>query len=139
MKLKPEIKKLWVDALRSGRYKQGYNDLRDSSGGHCCLGVLVEELGYEIIRPERKGEHCIVKVAGEYRDSDGVLPKALVPKIFDAVPTEFEVDLRNPKVKYSGVDESTNDAYQGLFKFSELNDDCSLNFKEIADIIEEQL
>lgn len=40
------IKKLWVNALRSGKYKQGTGQLRrdDPKDGsvHCCLGVLCE-------------------------------------------------------------------------------------------------
>lgn len=37
-----EIKKLWVDALRSGRYEQGVGVLRDRADKYCCLGVLCE-------------------------------------------------------------------------------------------------
>jgi len=45
-KLKPAIKKRWVAALRSGRYKQTRNHLFDRKGGkpgYCCLGVLAHE------------------------------------------------------------------------------------------------
>ena len=44
--MNPEIKKQWVDALRSGKYKQykgalrGINKNGDTS--YCCLGVLCE-------------------------------------------------------------------------------------------------
>ena len=41
MKLRPEIKKRWVDALRSGQYKQGQNRLK-SGDRFCCLGVLCD-------------------------------------------------------------------------------------------------
>lgn len=43
-----EIKKKWVAALRSGKYKQGFRQLRarrsheDDQLFHCCLGVLAE-------------------------------------------------------------------------------------------------
>jgi hypothetical protein len=43
--MKPEIKKQWVDALRSGKYKQTRGALRrDHHGtpGYCCIGVLCE-------------------------------------------------------------------------------------------------
>lgn len=40
--MKPEIKKLWVDALRSGEYKQGRCFLRSKDNRWCCLGVLSE-------------------------------------------------------------------------------------------------
>jgi hypothetical protein len=38
--MNPEIKQKWVDALRSGKYKQGIEELKDSEGRYCCLGVL---------------------------------------------------------------------------------------------------
>lgn len=45
--MNPEVKKLWVDALRSGKYKQGQNalatyDLDTEGYAYCCLGVLCE-------------------------------------------------------------------------------------------------
>lgn len=43
--MKPEIKKLWVEALRSGKYKQGRGYLHTNYGddhAYCCLGVLAE-------------------------------------------------------------------------------------------------
>jgi hypothetical protein len=39
--MNPEIKKRWVDALRSGKYRQTRSALNDN-GGYCCLGVLCE-------------------------------------------------------------------------------------------------
>lgn len=41
MKVKPEFKQPWLDALRSGDFIQGTGTLRDN-GKHCCLGVLCE-------------------------------------------------------------------------------------------------
>lgn len=35
-----EIKALWVEALRSGEYKQGRYMLRSDVQTYCCLGVL---------------------------------------------------------------------------------------------------
>lgn len=40
MKLPADIKQKWVDALRSGEYKQGQGYLKTEDGGYCCLGVL---------------------------------------------------------------------------------------------------
>lgn len=43
--MKPEVAKIWVDALRSGEYTQGKQALKFTKGGkwyHCCLGVLCE-------------------------------------------------------------------------------------------------
>jgi hypothetical protein len=42
--MNPAIKKLWLEALRSGQYKKGTSRLRtnfdDGSAEFCCLGVL---------------------------------------------------------------------------------------------------
>ncbi len=44
--MKPEIAKIWVDALRSGEYKQAKGKLatQDLKGNKefCCLGILCE-------------------------------------------------------------------------------------------------
>jgi hypothetical protein len=34
------LKKKWVKALRSGRYRQGIDYLQCGEGNNCCLGVL---------------------------------------------------------------------------------------------------
>ncbi|UQD69243.1 hypothetical protein JEY40_24825 [Bradyrhizobium japonicum] len=34
------LKAKWVEALRSGEYKQIPMELHDREGGYCCLGVL---------------------------------------------------------------------------------------------------
>lgn len=39
--MKPEIKKLWIGALRSGQYKQGKGHLCQNNR-YCCLGVLYD-------------------------------------------------------------------------------------------------
>lgn len=47
-KMDPEMKKRWVEALRSGKYKQGKGRLHDEvHDTYCCLGVLneIEDLG----------------------------------------------------------------------------------------------
>lgn len=40
--MNPEIKKEWLDLLRSGEIKQGQFRLRSPDGKMCCLGVLCE-------------------------------------------------------------------------------------------------
>ncbi len=39
-----EIKQKWVEALRSGEYKQGKGTLRTNNNLFCCLGVLCDIL-----------------------------------------------------------------------------------------------
>lgn len=61
------IKKLWVAALRSGKYKQGTGQLRRGriDPRYCCLGVL---------------ENLAVKanVIKGFRGSDGILGKKVM-------------------------------------------------------------
>ena len=40
--MNPEVKQLWLDALRSGKYEQGKLMLRPTDNSYCCLGVLCE-------------------------------------------------------------------------------------------------
>lgn len=42
--MKTELKKKWVEKLRSGEYKQTTQFLK-TSNGYCCLGVLCDILG----------------------------------------------------------------------------------------------
>lgn len=46
-KMDPTVKARWLEALRSGRYRQGLGALRPSSTRFCCLGVLCD-----ILEPE---------------------------------------------------------------------------------------
>jgi hypothetical protein len=41
-RMKKDIKKRWLKALRSGEFKQGSGALRTTSDEFCCLGVLCE-------------------------------------------------------------------------------------------------
>jgi len=46
-----EIKRKWVEALRSGRYQQGPQKLYDShKNTFCCLGVLGHVKGMRLIK-----------------------------------------------------------------------------------------
>lgn len=40
--MNPTLKKQWIEALRSGKYRQGRGSLRSESGEYCCLGVLCD-------------------------------------------------------------------------------------------------
>ena len=46
-----DLQERWIEALRSGEYKQGHNALRhqreDEMVEHCCLGVLCD-----LVRPD---------------------------------------------------------------------------------------
>lgn len=55
-KLPPDIKAKWLEALRSGKYKQGTGRLFRPGDTYCCLGVLSAEQG---------------RLTGEYDGPDG--------------------------------------------------------------------
>jgi hypothetical protein len=61
--VKPEIKKLWIEALRSGKYKRGEGALR-SEGKHCCLGVLCELRGVKFNGAQEYPNKATQKWAG---------------------------------------------------------------------------
>jgi hypothetical protein len=42
--LNPDIKKRWLEVLRSNEYKQGRKALRLEDNSYCCLGVLQDML-----------------------------------------------------------------------------------------------
>lgn len=117
-KMNPRIKAMWLEALRSGRYKQGKEYL-NNRGRFCCLGVLtdlyIQEKGnkwddaYDILGEKEKGQvFC-------FKGKDKILP-ALV---------------RN----WAGIKEVSDvgDSY-----LANLNDQGT-DFTEIADVIENNL
>ena len=40
--MKLEVMKKWTKALRSGKYKQGIEELKNENNEFCCLGVLCD-------------------------------------------------------------------------------------------------
>ena len=71
--MKPEIKKLWVEALRSGEYTQGSMRLFNNES-FCCLGVLCDlhakETGGQWEDVDDVGKH--------YLGCDELLPEEVV-------------------------------------------------------------
>lgn len=101
-----EVYQLWLDALRSGKYRQGQGQLRQTDGnGHnrfCCLGVLCD---------------LAVKDGGPKWNSE-------------RGPENHAAEPSAKILKFMGLtDNEVNDLIG-------LNDDELRNFKEIADYIE---
>lgn len=46
--MNPTIKRLWLEALESGEYKQTTSVLNNGEGGYCCLGVLCDVYRKEV-------------------------------------------------------------------------------------------
>lgn len=133
LKLKPEIKKLWTKALKSGNYKQGKRALctvTDKGLKHCCLGVLCDIHRTKVLK---KG-HQVWKNSNshvgmlDYLDNCGVLPVEVVEWAFDTKKVPVNVMIHsNPDVDHE----------KGSC-LSKINDN-GCTFEEIAEVIEKQL
>lgn len=111
-----EIKARWVDALRSGDYKQGTGALRSKDDEFCCLGVLMD---------------LAVKA--------GVLEEPRLYGLDEAYYYEGYAasDLHSKVMEWAGINRS------GYIKGAnisliELNDAYRLSFEHIAIVIEEE-
>lgn len=119
--MKPEIKKKWLDALRSGQYLQCERRLTDGER-FCCLGVLTNLYALETGQMwEREG-------------TDIVFEKAAT-----ALPREVLVwaglTSSNPD---SGLECHAGGKYRGR-SLAEWNDSGIADFQKIAELIEEHL
>lgn len=70
--MKKLIKKIWLEALLSGNYKQGRARLKDSEGKYCCLGVLCD-----LHRKETNLENWDGK-SNYYFEEDKYLPQEVI-------------------------------------------------------------
>ncbi len=126
--MKKAIKKLWVNALRSGAYKQTKNALARRYGPkeqrYCCLGVLCS------LYMEQKG--------GKFEKASGGTNGAL-----DFPNNDAGGALLPSKVqKWAGlidVDPEVQDDSGNNTTLANLNDTRRWKFAQIADVIEEQL
>jgi hypothetical protein len=113
-----EIKKLWVDALRSGKYRKGKGYLKhtksDGEVYYCCLGVLCE------LSPS-EGRRLPDGVY-EFRDGMSAYPPQEVKEWAGLVRD-------NPRVPWRG-DTAT---------LADINDNTEASFADIADLIEKEL
>lgn len=125
-----EVIKKWVEALRSGEYKQTTGKLHrvtlnenlpEEPPGMCCLGVLCD-LAAKAGVVTRVVDGMLMRYDGETH----VLP----PVVRDWAGLGFD----NPYVKYEVYfEDGPAAAYDPV---SVLNDDHRLGFSEIADAIE---
>lgn len=110
--MRQDLKKQWVEALRSGKYEQGRGVLRNNEGQYCCLGVLAEEMDY--LEKDLELQTYICKLPEE--------------------------DYTDDSVSYlsSGVLSKTGIWEVEQVKLAEMNDE-GLSFSSIADWIEGNL
>ena len=115
------VRASWVEALRSGAYRQGTDALRqrkdDGIDSFCCLGVLCD-------LAERAG--VVTHYQDEYLHLYGA--EANGGSLPDEVIEWAGLDSPDPSIEYDG----------SMPDLSELNDHYQLSFKRLADLIEER-
>jgi hypothetical protein len=112
----PDIKAKWVEALRSGKYKQARMAL-ETSRGYCCLGVLCRAVGAEF----------------QEFDDDG--------RYYDSVPVLDGINLADGNneelsrsfLRRAGLRE------EDQIRLVEMNDSENASFLKIAEYIEKRL
>lgn len=119
-----EIKAKWVEALRSGTYKQGRHALRRANDTYCCLGVLCDlhakETGARWKGPNWSGHY----IYGEEEESGG-LPKEVME--WAGLPTDNGL-VRLPM--WNSQEGCSTLAYKN---------DYGASFEDIANTIEQHL
>lgn len=122
MKMDPAIKALWVNALRSGEYQQGYGYLKTVYQGEtrfCCLGVLCDlaiKAGVDVEVEEDSADTYSYTYDGE----NARLPRSV---------TEWAGVDNNPTVN------TKNQSYA----LTRVNDNLNYSFAKIANLIERDL
>ena len=110
---KSEFIELWLQALESGKYKQGKEYLWTTGDGYCCLGVacvIAQENG---VRKIKIGQNI-----------EELLPKTMCNFLKMSADAGFKCPIDYNKKEYTSL--------------ADLNDK-GITFKTIAKIIREQL
>lgn len=143
VKMNPEIKARWIEALRSGEYPQCRGSLK-TQDGYCCLGVLTDlylkETGGEWVPGGSNSEDP--SYWGIQTNLDGFLRTqnlVLTPEVAawsgltagpdGALNKDVEVKRRQDDGYEWDMDVST---------LTMLNDRAEFTFSQIADVVEEQ-
>lgn len=134
-----EIKIKWIEALRSGEYKQGIGMLKNNRGSYCCLGVLCD------LYQKETG-------IGEWAENDFQVSKEewhdfIIQnkrESFNLPPNVVEwasLNSSNPNVNIADKKMVSPRNNEELFTTSSLGhlNDSMVQFLDIADIIEERL
>lgn len=129
-----DVKKLWIDALRSGEKKQGVRALCKNDK-YCCMGILCE-----IAR-----EQGIVNTKIITGDVYYVATPEFIDSHQDKKLTGMDLEQTNyllaPVLEWSGLSHRDPVVFWGdqFVSLASLNDDKELSFQQIADLIEDQL
>ncbi len=113
------IGKQWCEALRSGKFKRGKGKLctvKGKTSKYCCLGVL-----------------CHILKTPYEKTIDGY--KKYLSQSQNALPENVRINAK----MYSSLGNNLKNSYEGFTQLSRINDETNFTFKQIADIIEENI
>lgn len=122
--MKKEIKKRWLEALRSGKYEQGKAYL-NKDGKLCCLGVLCELAAEEGVVERYEGIDPYDKLPLVAYGTGERLPSVTVQE-WAGLPDDYYEAYHVPTKKYEG---------RTLYTMN----DTGSSFEEIANVIERRL
>ena len=130
MRMDPVVKELWIEALESGEYKQGYGSLAhtdpDGTMTYCCLGVLCDLAAKRGIVEAVPGPLDMgFSTYLRYGSSNTLLPPE-VSNWAGIAGEDVAVDVHP-------------DVYGGRAFLGSLNDSRNFDFHQIAQLIREQL
>jgi hypothetical protein len=58
MKMNSDLRQRWIDALRSGNYRQIFGWTNDGANGRCAIGVL-QEITWPLSLTEKEFAHVV--------------------------------------------------------------------------------
>lgn len=114
--MKATVKRAWLKALRSGKYKQTKGILRSKTGGFCCLGVLCDIRDKQLKRTQWTASYSCFSYGKRY--NDGTLPVSVQ--------------------KWAGLKSADPIVTKDEKSLADLND-SGRSFKHIANVIARQL
>lgn len=133
-----DVAKRWVEALRSGEYKQARRALADElpSGdiGYCCLGVLCElAVADGVIPPKARAVYPTSRFS--FNEDAYMPPDAVDEWAGQGIRNQDRYRIEIPDEIADRLSEVGID-HGNIAFLPELNDDAELTFSEIADLIE---
>lgn len=123
-----ENRKKWVEALRSGDYKQTTRELW-SDDGYCCLAVAAKVLGDEAVQTRLENFKGMFEDLGAFPEIVGALGLHGSGALFSPEPGTNATR----KIPYE-----RNGKPESAISLVNLNDDAGWSFAQIADLIEQQ-
>lgn len=130
--------KLWVEALRSGDYRQGRKALMSADdGGYCCLGVACcvyadhhKEAGWF----ENRGNNVFSTDVAKYGKS---IDTGRITS-YSVLPSDVMDWFGLPDLDPALIEEESSYSEMEEIGAATLNDDQEWDFNEIADAIEKK-